>query len=339
VVNHSNPELLRDCLRSIYASVRRISVDVWVVDNATDGLLVAELRDEFPRVKWLFNEERLGFSANHNQVLRVADSRYVCILNDDTVIHDGALDILTQYMDEHPQAAIAGPRLLNTDGSIQNSAFRKLGVGYFVLKCFFLPRRLARLKGPWVHPGQGGTQPCQVAWLLGACLVVRREYLSQIGLLDSSLSPIANSEDIDWCVRCADQGFAVSYVPQATVTHLGGMSLWRAPRSGVDTARVELMRTLLAYIAKHNGWWSAALVRMILVISFPWNAAMLISSRLRRQVTFDQFRSEIQTLRRIALLGMFEPIGARLANASGGVGNGAAKETANETIVPQGLAP
>src|SRR5688572_27522880 len=67
LINHSNPDLLRDCLRSLYAGTSRdVRLEVWVVDNATDGRLVPEIRAEFPETRWLFNRERLGFSANHN---------------------------------------------------------------------------------------------------------------------------------------------------------------------------------------------------------------------------------------------------------------------------------
>lgn len=113
LINHSNPEMLRDCMHSIYATTRDCTLDIWVVDNATNGRLVPEIQAEFPQVNWLFNSERLGFSANHNQVLRQASGRCVCILNDDTIMHEGALDTLVHYIDAHPRVGMAGAKLLN----------------------------------------------------------------------------------------------------------------------------------------------------------------------------------------------------------------------------------
>ena len=102
IINHSNPQMLHECLRSLFAATHTASLDVWVVDNATGGAGVPEMQAAFPQVHWLFNEQRLGFSANHNQVLRQATGRYACILNDDIVVHDRAFDALLAYMDENP---------------------------------------------------------------------------------------------------------------------------------------------------------------------------------------------------------------------------------------------
>ena len=153
VVNHSNPDLLADCLRSLHAATRAVSFEVWVVDNATGGRGVDEMRAEFPQVRWLFNAQRLGFSANHNQVLSQAHGRYYCVLNDDTVIYDRALDELVEYMDAHPRIGVAGPRLLNPDGTIQFSTFRFPGLvtraGWTVLP----PAAAPRPQGTRVRPG------------------------------------------------------------------------------------------------------------------------------------------------------------------------------------------
>ena len=168
VVNHSNPDLLSECLRSLHAATRAVSFEVWVIDNSTDRRGVEEMRTEFPQVRWLFNAQRLGFSANHNQVLSQARGRYYCVLNDDTVIHDRALDELVAYMDAHSQIGVVGPRLLNPDGTIQLSTFRFPRLATVLAGLCYLPRRLQRFKERGVDPAHFRDEPSEVDWVLGA---------------------------------------------------------------------------------------------------------------------------------------------------------------------------
>jgi GT2 family glycosyltransferase len=277
IINHSNPEMLRDCLRSIYAGTRKISLEIWVIDNATDQRLVREIQAEFPDVKWIFNPARLGFSANHNQALARASGRYLCILNDDTIIHDAALDELVRYLDANPAAGMAGPRLLNRDGSIQNSTFRAKTLLGELIGILQLPGSLNRLKLRGIDPAQLCDHPAKVDWLLGACLVIRRAALDQVGPLDDVLSPIANCEEMDWCDRVRRAGWTVDFVPAARVTHFGGQSL-KADSPGADRFRIEMHRVVLAYFRKQHGLLSSMLLRAIFLLSLPWNGVMLAQS-------------------------------------------------------------
>ena len=280
LINHSNPELLHGCLRSVFASPGVSLAETSVVDNATGGTLIEKLRADFPSVKWIFNNRREGFSANHNQVLRRAAGRYVCVLNDDTVVHSGALEEMVLFMDKNPRVAVAGPRLLNTDGSVQNSTFRDKSLLGELIGICLLPGPLNRLKTMEIDPAQFGEVPARVDWLLGACLMVRREAYEQVGLLDEVLSPIANVEEIDWCRRFRMAGWGVAFVPSARVTHVGGQSMKRE-RSGADPFRVEMHRVTLAYFRKHFGRMSEWALRAIYLGTLPWNGMMLLQSWLR----------------------------------------------------------
>ena len=252
IINHSNPQMLHECLRSLFAGTHRVRLEVWVVDNATGGAGVAEMRAAFPQMRWLFNPERRGFSANHNQVLRQATGRYACILNDDTVVHDGAFDRLVAYMDENPQVGMAGARLLNADGAPQNCTFRFLTLWSELTGICLLPGPLNRLKTVGLDPAQAQDRPAMVDWVLGACLVVRDAALRQVGLLDSELSPIANTEEVDWCYRARRAGWQVAFCPAAVLTHFGGQSQ-KPAQAGPDRMRVEMHRTRIAFFRKHHG--------------------------------------------------------------------------------------
>jgi GT2 family glycosyltransferase len=299
IINHSNPRLLQGCLRSLFAATHQITLDVWVVDNATGGELMPELQAEFPQVHWLFNPKRLGFSANHNQVLRQASGRYACILNDDTVIHDGAFDTLVAYLDAHPKVGMAGAKLLNADGTLQNCTFRFMTLWSELIGICLLPGPLNVLKTVGIDPIQSQDKPARVEWVLGACIIVRDTALRQIGLLDALLSPVANTEEVDWCYRAHQAGWEVAYCPDAMITHIGGQSM-KLAAPGRDKFRVEMYRTRLAFFRKHHGLLQTSLLRLIYLTTLPWNALMLTQSALRKTEPASQCRNAFATLCSIA---------------------------------------
>ena len=299
LINHSNPALMRECLRSLFAATHDTRLDVWVVDNATGGAGVPEMQAEFPQVRWLFNAARQGFSANHNQVLCRAEGRYACILNDDTIIHNGAFDTLVRYMDENPQVGMAGARLLNTDGTPQDCTFRFMTLWSELVGICLLPGPLNALKTVGLHPAQAQDQPATVDWVLGACLVVRDTTLQQIGLLDSKLSPIANTEEVDWCYRACQAGWQVAFCPAAVLTHYGGQSQ-KLATPGPDKFRVEMHRTRIAFFRKHYGAFQTFLLRLIYLVTLPWNTVMLSQSAVRKTQPPNQCRKAFETLCGIA---------------------------------------
>ncbi len=301
IINHSNPRMLRDCLRSLFAATHQATLDVWVVDNATHGELVPEIQAEFPGVRWLFNAERLGFSANHNQVLQQASGRYACILNDDIIVHDGAFDTLVAYMDANPKVGMAGAKLLNTDGTLQSCTFRFMTLWSELVAICLLPGPLNALKKVMIDPAQAQDQPALVDWVLGACIIVRSAALREIGLLDAVLSPIANTEEVDWCYRAHKAGWDVGYCPNAVLTHFGGQSQ-KLQKPGADRFRVEMYRTKIAFFRKHHGAAQTVLLRGIYLITLPWNAFMLAQSALRRTEPATRCRSAFATLCGIAAM-------------------------------------
>lgn len=308
IVNHSNPELLHDCLRTLFATTRQCTFEVWVVDNATDGRGVEAMRRDFPQVRWLFNAERKGFSANHNQVLTQAKARHICVFNDDTLVHEGAFDALVRFMDENPRVGMAGARLLNADGTVQNCAFREMTLAQALWDICFLPRPLHFLKRRHIHPAQYGYEQARVSWVLGACMVVREECLRDVGLLDEKLSPLGNTEDTDWCVRAWKAGWEVAFCPDAVITHLTSRS-FRPSASGPDKIRVELWRTRLAFFRKHHGRLQEQLMRLILVGTLPWNAFVLTQSLLRRRLSLSEYKRQLSTFLRISEMGVRARVG------------------------------
>lgn len=263
IVNWNVKALLRQCLESIPAGVRGLTYEVIVVDNAsTDGS--AALAHEFPYVRWVQNRENVGFTRANNQALALSRGRYICFLNPDTVVHPDALTTLVRYMDAHPDVGITGPQLRYPDGSLQPSRYR-----------FPSPLTALMESTPlaWVWPTNPWNRRyhCEdcppdrvhdVDWLNGACLVVRREVIEQVGAFDEQF--FMYSEELDLCRRAKDAGWRVVYVPQAQVLHYEGKS-----SEQVVTARhVHFNRSKVLYFRKHYGPWIAALVRWGLSVQY-----------------------------------------------------------------------
>jgi GT2 family glycosyltransferase len=306
IVNHSNPELLKECLRSIFRSTHEISFEIWVIDNATEDGCFEWVRDHYPSVRWSFNQRRLGFSANHNQVLRDAKARYACILNDDILVHDYAFDRMIAFLDAHSEVGLLGPRLLNEDGSPQNSTFRFMSCYSELIGACWLPAACDHWK---IRAQTGGPQEGAVDavdWLLGACIVIRQSALLEIGLLDEQLSPVANSEDVDWCYRAHQKGWKVCFFPMASMLHYGGRSM-KIEESGSSPAviYVEMMRTRVAFFRKHHGLAAALLLRATYVIAFLWNLGMLGQSRLRGRLSSRDFRQRLANSGAVAANSLF----------------------------------
>ncbi len=154
---------------------------------------------------------------------------YVLLLNPDTVVHEGAIEALVAFLEQHPRVGVASPRLLNPDGTIQSAAFRFPTLSMTLLDLFppgeVLP---GRLYGSWWHGRypqeheQTTTTPFPIDHPLGACMLIRRTVLEEVGLLDEGY--FMYSEEVEWCWRVRQAGWAIWQVPQAMVTHVGGAS-------------------------------------------------------------------------------------------------------------------
>ncbi len=224
IVNRNVGKLLSACLDSIKAS-GGLSYEVIIIDNAsTDGSL-AVLARQYPEVKLITNSQNLGFAAACNIGIKAAAGKYPVLLNPDTLIEPDCLKWLFEFMESNPKAGLAGPKVLNPDGSLQPTI--RVIPGY--LNVLF--SRKSPITALW--PGNHGAsrymlrglpddKPSQVPALGGVCLILRREMLEQTGLLDERY--FMYLEDIDLCLNASQKGWQVFYVPQARLMHHWGKS-------------------------------------------------------------------------------------------------------------------
>ncbi len=234
-------------LRSLFAALERsaLSVEVWVVDNASADGTPEAIRSAFPQVRLQVNETNRGFAAANNQALRAmgfpdrpSAPRYVWLLNPDTDVQGDAPARLIRFMESTPRAGVCGPRLVGPDGGFQHSAFEFPGLAQLFLDLFPLHPRLleTRLNGRYPRAWYARGRPFRVGHPLGAAMMVRGEAIRSVGLLDEGYWMYA--EEVDWCWRMARAGWERYCVPEAVVVHAGGES--------ARQARPEMIRALWA---------------------------------------------------------------------------------------------
>jgi len=245
VVNWNTRSLLAQCLRSVEENVRTCQladVETFVVDNASTDGSAQMVRECFPQVHLIENSENVGFARASNQALGQARGRYVVLLNSDTEVHPGALQTMVVFMDAHPEAGGCGPRLLNADGSLQPSCHPMLTPAREFWRLMFLDRFCRR--ATYSQAKWDPRQPRRVEVIKGACLLLRREALEEVGLLDEQY--FMYTEEMDLCYRLLATGWEFWWVPQAVVTHYGEAS----SRQVAEEMYIQLYRSKVQFHRK-----------------------------------------------------------------------------------------
>jgi len=222
IVSFNTRELLDKSIASVFAGSPDIEKEVIVVENASTDGSREMLAGKYPDVKVICNDDNRGYAPACNQGLREASGDYVLALNSDAFLVGDALSVMVEYMDAHPEVSALGPRLLNSDGSIQYECARRsptfwsqlvsltLGLSSIPAMRRFYERRMPR-------SFYEKTNDVQV--ILGAALFLRQDTLKRVGYLDDRL--IVNSDDVEWCMRARGMGCKLIYFPGAEIIHVG----------------------------------------------------------------------------------------------------------------------
>ncbi len=295
IVNWNTRELLAGCLESLERSnvrtLERLNVETFVVDNASTDGSADMVRERFPWARLIENCENVGFARANNQALRQATGRYVLLLNSDTAVQPGALETLVRFMDGNARAGACGARLLNSDGSLQPACHPMLTPGREFWRLSFLDRVWPHASYP-VHRWDTAT-PRRVEVIKGACLLLRREALEQVGALDEAY--FMYTEEVDLCYRLAQAGWEVWYVPAAVVTHHGEGS----SRQAQEAMYLQLYRSKMRFFRKVGGQGGARRAKALFALAYAprWVAAAAgspFSAGLRRQArVFGRLLAEL----------------------------------------------
>lgn len=259
IVSWNTRSLLLNCLESVYQNLSADEGEVWVVDNASSDGSPAAVRQHFPYAQVIVNTENKGFAQANNQALERASGRYVLLLNADTVLKPGAIPQLLTFMEQHPQVGGAGPALFNPDGTLQESCYPFPNLGRELWRLLHLDTLHAY--GKYDMARWNPALPRPVDTVQGACLILRRAALDQVGLLDPRF--FVYTEEVDLCYRLKKAGWPLCWVPQAQVIHYGGQSTSQA----APTMFLTLYQTKVQFFRKHYGWFGAAAYKLILFVA------------------------------------------------------------------------
>ncbi len=241
-----------------------LQIEVIVVDNASSDGSVAMVEQEFPQVKLIANRENLGFTVGNNQGIAASQGRYILLLNPDTEVVGDALATMVEYMDEHPIVGVLGPQLLNPDGSIQSSRrrFPTMATAFLestILQQWFPNNAVLRRYYVLDRPDNDVQE---VDWVTGACLMVRREAIEEVGMLDEGF--FMYSEELDWCRRIKAQGWQIIYLPTAKVIHYGAQSSEQVKAF----QHIQFQRSKIRYFRKHHSRWQAEILRLFILATY-----------------------------------------------------------------------
>jgi hypothetical protein len=268
-------------LRSIEGTVHDYRHEIIVVDNGSADGSPDVIRKAFPRVRLIRNERNLGFARAVNQALAQAAGRYSVLLNSDARLMEGAIKTLAAFMEENPDVGIAGGQLINEDGSRQNSI-----APFPSLATELLNKRLLRLFFPRRYPGKERDypRPLDVDSLVGACIIIRRQAMEEVGNLDEGY--FFFMEETDWCLRMKKAGWRISFVPGAQIQHLQGASASLAKAE----VRIEYYRSRYRFFTKWYGRGKTGILKKGLMLRLvgevaanslmPWKRRYLTRWRL-----------------------------------------------------------
>jgi N-acetylglucosaminyl-diphospho-decaprenol L-rhamnosyltransferase len=238
-------------------SLRGTEAELIVVDNGSTDGTVELVRERFPEAR-LVEHENHGFGAGNNVGMRLGSGRYFLLLNPDAWLTGDALEQLVAFADEHPEAGVVGPKLLNPDGTLQRSV-RGYPTPWRIATEYFFLRKLAprsRLLNAFFGAGFDHESVRTAEFLPGACLLVRREAVDSIGGFDEDF--FLMSEEVDWCYRFRQAGWDVLFYPGAEVVHVIGASHNPALFK-------EIVRGHLRFLRKHRGLRVADRARRVML--------------------------------------------------------------------------
>lgn len=257
IVNWNTRDMMRDCLESLYKTVRNVSFDVYVVDNGSTDGSVEMIEEKFPQVKLIKNRENLGFTRANNQALGMIRTPYVFLLNTDTILLEGTVNGMVSFLKAHPDVAIVAPQFINRDGSKQNTIDN-----FPSLTTELLNKSLLRICLPGRYPSKRMDYdgPLEVESVLFAGVMLRQDAFRQIGFFDEDY--FVYLDDSDTCFRLKQAGWRCFHLPYLKMYHFGGGGTKGKSRTHRANSVIEYYRSLYKFFRKNRSTAEYLIIRL-----------------------------------------------------------------------------
>jgi GT2 family glycosyltransferase len=279
IVNYNTREELRHCLSSIFDSKQNMAFEVWVVDNNSSDFSAEMVEAEFPFVRLIRNRNNTGFAVANNMAIKQIDSKFMLLLNPDTIVFDEVFDKTTEFMRDRPRVGMVTCKLVKADGTLDlacrrsfPSAFDGFCRATGLSGLFPTSRLFARYNVTYLDEDETN----EVNAINGAFMMVRREAIEEVGLLDEDY--FMYMEDLDWCYRFKKKGWKIYYLPNSTVVHLKG----QAGKKNSSKMIVEFFKSMEMFCKKQYATRQSATGFYLTLIGVRlWRMSTLVRNMLR----------------------------------------------------------
>jgi GT2 family glycosyltransferase len=267
---------------SILTHAGDVDYKVIVIDNASEDGSSEMVKKSFPQVTLIENSENRGYAAACNQGMRIAVGKYVLLLNSDVLICDSSVEKTVNYADKRPQTAVVSCQVWESQDKIMMTCFRFPSITNLILsasglsKLFMYNRVFGR---EWMRWWKRDSER-QVDVVPGVFMLVRREAIDQVGLMDEEY--FFYSEEVDWCYRFSKAGWTTMFWPGAKIIHVGGGA--QSSKKTPEKSYVLLVKGKLCFFKKNHGFMSYLLARGIFIVLFGlkyclWTVASITSGK------------------------------------------------------------
>lgn len=282
IVNWNVRDLLSECIRSLEELIDGIEHEILVVDNHSSDNSIEMLQCNYPEVKLIANDNNVGFAKANNQAFKLSSGDFVLLLNPDTTIIDNSVDKMLRLLKKDDRIGVVGPKLLNSDGSIQTACLRRYPSLRRELVVLMRIDRIvenSRLLSRWVKSGLDYESPQEAEVISGSCMLLRRDSWYAVHGLDERYFMYA--EDVDLCFNMRKRGWQIRYLPNATVKH----HAHKGSEKAVDFSPPAVScLSMYEYFKKNHGALYAISYRLLVILTSAfWIALYSVTLRFLKR--------------------------------------------------------
>lgn len=292
IISFNALDYLKKCLTSVYASHEDIEFEVIVVDNNSKEDNVGYIKKNFPQIKLIANQENNYFAAGNNQAFAVASGEYILLLNPDAEVISGSLTKMVQYLDKNKKIGVLGPKLLNSDGTLQGSISNYLTILDLIKEYTFYFKIERVIKK---NPSQYSYTHF-VDSMLGACLLVRKTVIDEVGPLDEFFKFYA--EEVDFLFRVKEKKWKICFYPEVSIYHHSNKCAGQNKLRRVSSLE-ENLKSQYRFIRKHRKYIETFLAKLLLIlVLYLRMISRLIISFITRKKDLELFKARINSYKR-----------------------------------------